>query len=111
MRPARGPRRRWPSARRLRISLPGNCDFRYLLLPLRMKILITGGAGYLGSVLTPTLLGLGHEVTVVDNFLFRQNTLADCCPYATFQVVRGDCRDEALMKSLVAKADVIIPLA
>jgi nucleoside-diphosphate-sugar epimerase len=76
-----------------------------------MKILITGGAGYLGSVLTPTLLALGHEVTVVDNFLFRQNTLADCCHYATFQVVRGDCRDEALMKKLVAKADVIIPLA
>jgi len=76
-----------------------------------MKILITGGAGYLGSVLTPTLLGLGHEVTVVDNFLFRQNTLADCCHYSTFQVVRGDCRDEALMKKLVAKADVIIPLA
>jgi nucleoside-diphosphate-sugar epimerase len=76
-----------------------------------MKILITGGAGYLGSVLTPTLLGLGHEVTVVDNFLFRQNTLADCCHYPTFQVVRGDCRDEALVKQLVAKADVIIPLA
>jgi nucleoside-diphosphate-sugar epimerase len=76
-----------------------------------MKILITGGAGYLGSVLTPTLLALGHEVTVVDNFLFRQNSLADCCHYATFQVVRGDCRDEALMTKLVAKADVIIPLA
>jgi nucleoside-diphosphate-sugar epimerase len=76
-----------------------------------MKILITGGAGYIGSVLTPTLLALGHEVTVVDNFLFRQNTLADCCPYATFHVVRGDCRDDALMKKLVAKSDVIIPLA
>jgi len=76
-----------------------------------MKILITGGAGYLGSVLAPTLLGLGHEVTVLDNFLFRQCTLADCCPYATFQVVRGDARDEALMTKLVAKADVIIPLA
>ena len=76
-----------------------------------MKILITGGAGYLGSVLTPTLLGLGHEVTVVDNFLFRQNSLADCCQYEDFQVVRGDCRDEALMKQLAADADVIIPLA
>ena len=76
-----------------------------------MKILITGGAGYIGSVLTPTLLALGHEVTVVDNFLFRQNTLADCCHQVTFQVVRGDCRDEALMKKLVAMADVIIPLA
>ena len=76
-----------------------------------MKILITGGAGYLGSVLTPSLLALGHEVTVVDNLLFRQSSLADCCHYEGFQVVRGDCRDEALMKKLVAKADVIIPLA
>jgi nucleoside-diphosphate-sugar epimerase len=76
-----------------------------------MKILITGGAGYLGSVLTPSLLALGHEVTVVDNFLFRQNSLADCCQFETFQAVRGDCRDEALMKKLAAGADVIIPLA
>ena len=76
-----------------------------------MKILITGGAGYIGSVLTPTLLALGHEVTVVDNFLFRQNSLADCCHYGSFQVVRGDCRDEALMKKLVAGAEAIIPLA
>lgn len=76
-----------------------------------MKILITGGAGYLGSVLTPTLLGLGHEVTVLDNFRFRQNSLHDCCHYDTFQVVNGDCRDEARMKPLVAKADLILPLA
>src|SRR3974390_3188498 len=76
-----------------------------------MKILITGGAGYIGSVLTPTLLSLGHEVTVVDNFLFRQNSLADCCHYDGFQVTRGDCRDEALMKKLVARADAVIPLA
>jgi len=76
-----------------------------------MRILITGGAGYIGSVLTPTLLSQGHEVTVVDNFLFRQNSLADCCHYNTFQVVRGDCRDESVMKPLVAKADAIIPLA
>src|SRR5271156_6813081 len=76
-----------------------------------MKILITGGAGYIGSVITPTLLGLGHEVTVLDNFYLRQNTLADCCQYDTFEVVRGDARDEALMKPLIAKADVIIPLA
>ena len=76
-----------------------------------MRILITGGAGYIGSVLTPTLLASGHEVTVADNFLFRQNSLSDCCHYGSFQVVRGDCRDEALMKKLVAGADVIIPLA
>ncbi|MDX2187704.1 MAG: NAD(P)-dependent oxidoreductase [Opitutaceae bacterium] len=76
-----------------------------------MKILITGGAGYIGSVLTPHLLGLGHEVTVLDNFLFQQATLTECCKFDTFSVVRGDCRDEATVKPLVAKADVIIPLA
>ena len=78
---------------------------------LRMRILITGGAGYIGSVLTPMLLQAGHEVTVVDNFLFGQSTLLDCCHNPGFQVVRGDCRDEALMKKLVAKAELIIPLA
>jgi nucleoside-diphosphate-sugar epimerase len=76
-----------------------------------MKILITGGAGYIGSVLTPTLLGLGHEVTVLDNFYFRQNSLTDCCQYDTFKVVRGDSREESVMKPLVAQADLIIPLA
>lgn len=76
-----------------------------------MKILITGGAGYIGSVLTPILLAKGYEVTVIDNFMFRQNSLADCCQYDTFNVVRGDCRDESVMKDLVKDADVIIPLA
>ncbi|ACK65904.1 NAD-dependent epimerase/dehydratase [Rippkaea orientalis PCC 8801] len=76
-----------------------------------MKILITGGAGYIGSVLTPTLLAKGYEVTVLDNFMFRQNSLAECCSYDTFNVVRGDCRDESLMKELLKEADIIIPLA
>lgn len=76
-----------------------------------MKIFITGGAGYLGSVLTPTLLSLGHEVTVLDNFYFNQNSLLDCCQHENFRIVRGDCRDEALVKPLLAKADLIIPLA
>lgn len=76
-----------------------------------MKILITGGAGYIGSVLTPALLQAGHEVTVLDSFIFRQNSLADCCQYDAFQIVRGDCRDEAVVAPLLAKADVIIPLA
>jgi nucleoside-diphosphate-sugar epimerase len=76
-----------------------------------MKILITGGAGYIGSVLTPVLLSQGYEVTVLDSFMFRQTSLAECCQYETFQVVRGDCRDETLMKKLLQDADVIIPLA
>ena len=76
-----------------------------------MKILITGGAGYLGSVLTPTLLAQGHAVTVLDNFYFNQNSLVDCCQYEQFHIVRGDCREESIVKPLVAKADLIIPLA
>ena len=76
-----------------------------------MNILITGGAGYLGSVMTPHLLSKGHQVTVLDNFMFRQNSLADCCHYEGFQVVRGDCRDQATVKPLLKKADIIIPLA
>ena len=76
-----------------------------------MKILVTGGAGYLGSIIVPTLLAQGHEVTVVDNFYFGQNSLLDCCHYDTFHVVRGDAREESVIKPLLAKADVIIPLA
>lgn len=76
-----------------------------------MKILITGGAGYIGSILTPTLLAQGYEVTVLDSFMFGQNSLADCCQYDTFNVVRGDCRNESLIKELLKDADVIIPLA
>jgi hypothetical protein len=57
------------------------------------------------------LLGLGHEVTVLESFYFHQNSLLDCCQYEKFQVVRGDSRDEAPMKTLAAKADLMIPLA
>jgi len=76
-----------------------------------MNILITGGAGYIGSVLTPVLLGEGHRVTVLDSFMFRQATLADCCGHDAFEVVRGDCRDRDLVRRLMAKADCVIPLA
>lgn len=74
-------------------------------------ILVTGGAGYIGSVLVPELLALGHRVTVVDNFSFGQSSLLDCCRHEGFQAVRGDVRDESLMRKLLAKADVIVPLA
>src|SRR3990172_775599 len=76
-----------------------------------MDILVTGGAGYLGSVLTPALLEAGHRVTVLDNFMFGQNSLAQLCHLRSFDVVRGDARNMALLKPLAAKADVIIPLA
>lgn len=76
-----------------------------------MKILVTGGAGYLGSVLVPDLLAEGHQVTVLDSFMYRQNSLAHVCHYPGLEVLRGDVRIESLMKPLLAKADVVIPLA
>ena len=75
------------------------------------KILITGGAGYIGSVLTPLLLGEGHSVTILDNFLFNQPTLMDSCINPNFAIVRGDCRDKNLMSKLMKDSDYIIPLA
>ena len=75
------------------------------------RILVTGGAGYLGSTLVPHLLAAGHEVTVLDSFMFRQNSLAECCYSDAFDVVRGDCRDERILRELVPSYDTIIPLA
>jgi nucleoside-diphosphate-sugar epimerase len=74
-------------------------------------VLVTGGAGYIGSVLCKQLLDRGHRVTVLDNFLYRQNSLLDCCSFETFRVVRGDCRDERVVTDLLREVDVIIPLA
>lgn len=76
-----------------------------------MKILVTGGAGYIGSVLVPLLLAEGHHVTVLDSFLYRQTSLLDCCFDKKLTVVRGDVRDERLRSELVRGADVVFPLA
>lgn len=78
---------------------------------MRYGVLVTGGAGYLGSILVPELLKLGHRVTVLDNFMFQQNSLLECCAYDNFDVVRGDARDEDILKTLLQKVDYIIPLA
>ena len=76
-----------------------------------MNILITGGAGYIGSVLVPKLLEIGHSVTVIDNFKYRQPSLVDACAYEKFSIVRGDARDPSLLRQHVSVADTIIPLA
>ncbi len=75
------------------------------------NILVTGGAGYLGSVLVPILLSEGHRVTTVDNFMYGQVSLLDCCHHQGLTVVRGDVRDQRLMAELLKPADVILPLA
>ena len=75
------------------------------------KILVTGGAGYLGSILVPALLAEGHNVTVLDNFRFGQSTLLDCCANPGFEVIRGDCRDEGILRDCMRNADYVIPLA
>jgi len=75
------------------------------------SILVTGGAGYLGSILVPELLAAGHRVTVLDNFMWRQNSLGHACINANFDVVDGDARNAATLKPLLAKADYVFPLA
>ena len=76
-----------------------------------MKILVTGGAGYIGSVLVPLLLSHGHEVTVLDNFMYQQTSLLDCCIDPNLMIVRGDVRDHRLLSDMIPKADAILPLA
>jgi len=75
------------------------------------KILVTGGAGYIGSILVPALLDEGYEVVVVDNFMYQENSLASSCAHPRFRVVRSDVRVMDVMVPLLAKADVVIPLA
>jgi len=75
------------------------------------RILVTGGAGYLGSILCARLLEAGHRVTVLDNLMYGQNSLFHLCAHPGFDFVRGDARDEAVVRKAVADADVLIPLA
>ena len=77
----------------------------------RYQILITGGAGYLGSIVVPALLAEGHSVTVLDTFMYGQASLLDCCADKAFEVVRGDCRDEESLKRAMKGKDICIPLA
>lgn len=76
-----------------------------------MKILVTGGAGYIGSILVPHLLRDGHAVTVLDNFMYGQTSLLEACAFPSFRVVRGDTRDERLLKDLAVGMDALLPLA
>jgi nucleoside-diphosphate-sugar epimerase len=75
------------------------------------KVLITGGAGYLGSTLTEVLLSKGYAVTVLDNLTYKQLSLTSFCHNKNFNLVVGDVRDATLLFNLVESHDIIIPLA
>ncbi len=75
------------------------------------KILVTGGAGYIGSVLTPMLLKRGYSVTVLDSFIYRQSSLLDCCNDPNLHIINGDCRNGNVLKRAMDGADFIFPLA
>jgi nucleoside-diphosphate-sugar epimerase len=76
-----------------------------------MKILITGGAGYLGSVITNRMLQEGYEVVVLDKLIFNQTSLLPHCSNPNFKFIYGDVRNQSLLKKLCNEVDVIIPLA
>jgi nucleoside-diphosphate-sugar epimerase len=75
------------------------------------KVLITGGAGYLGSIMVPRLLAQNFEVTVFDSLAFSQASLLDCCSAEGFGFVKGDICDWNILKPLIDQADIVIPLA
>ena len=74
-------------------------------------VLVTGGAGYLGSVLCEHLLDAGYKVSALDSLLFGQNSLFHLCGNPNFEVIFGDCREEQVIKKALKGVDVIIPLA
>lgn len=74
-------------------------------------VLITGGAGYIGCVLTPMLLDRGCQVTVIDNLMYGAQGILPCFSHSNFEFLRGDVRDEEFMRNNVAQADVVIHLA
>lgn len=76
-----------------------------------MKVLITGGAGYIGSTLAEHLLDNNYKVKVLDNLSYKQLSLLHLFKNKNFNFIKGDVRDKELLQSLVAESDIIIPLA
>jgi nucleoside-diphosphate-sugar epimerase len=75
------------------------------------KILITGAAGYIGSMLSTKLVQEGYEVTAVDIFKYQKNSLNHLFFYKNFKLIKADVNDNAILKRIIKKQDFIIPLA
>jgi len=78
---------------------------------MSIRVLVTGGAGYLGSVLSERLLDEGYFVTVLDSLIYQQNSLFHLCANPRFEFWHGDARDDALVGRLLKSVDTVIPLA
>jgi nucleoside-diphosphate-sugar epimerase len=76
-----------------------------------VKICVTGGAGYLGSILVPKLISHGHEVVVVDSFLYNQTSLLDVMNSPKLTLIRADVREFSSYNDVLKESDVVIPLA
>jgi len=80
-------------------------------MSMSYDILVTGGAGYIGSVMVPHLLEAGFKITVLDNFMYKQNSLLNVCYHPDLKIINGDIRDENILKKEIEKHDIIITLA
>ncbi len=78
---------------------------------MKERILVTGGAGYIGSILVPSLLRHGYKVTVLDNFMYKVSSLSASCLDEKLEIIKGDLRDEGLLSKIIPRFDCIIPLA
>jgi len=78
---------------------------------MKKKILITGGAGYIGSKLATKLVSIGYEVTVIDILKFSSKSLNHLFTNKNFHFIKGDVRNKKLIKKLIVKSEFIIPLA
>lgn len=78
---------------------------------MKTKVLVTGGAGYIGSILVPALLNKGYEVTVFDNLMFQQSVFLDFAFHPDFHFINADVRNIDRLKEAIKGKDIIIPLA
>lgn len=76
-----------------------------------MKVLVTGGAGYIGSILCPMLLEAGHQVVLLDNFMWGIHPILHFVNHPLLTVAAGDVRDRSTVRKLVSSADVVCHLA